>query len=55
MFDGLNPDKVMFSGNYLSAKKLYLLYDRNLGHYCVITNLNGDMLKKYICNGCDSL
>ena len=25
VFDGLNPDKVMFSGNSLSDKKLYLL------------------------------
>jgi len=37
VFDGLNPDRVMFSGNSLSAKKLYLLYDRNNEHYNVIT------------------
>ena len=55
VFDGLYPDKVMFSGNSLSAKKLYLLYDRYSGHYNVITNLEGAMAKKYICNGCDTL
>jgi len=32
VFDGLYPDRVMFSGNSLSAKKLYLLYDRNNEH-----------------------
>ena len=55
VFDGLNPDRVMFSGNSLSAKKLYLLYDRNNEHYNVITNLKGAMAKRYICNGCDTL
>jgi len=34
----------MFSGNSLSAKKLYLLYDRNNDHYNVITKFEG-------CNG----
>jgi len=34
----------------LSAKKLYLLYDRDSGHYNVITNVKGAMAKKYICN-----
>jgi hypothetical protein len=53
-FEGLNPDRVMFSGNSLSAKELYLLYDRNKNHN-VITNLKGAMAKKYICNGCDTL
>ena len=55
MFYGLYPDRVMFSGNSLSAKKLYLLYDQDTGHYNVITNLKGAMAKKYICNGCDAL
>ena len=55
MFDSLNPDKVMFSGNSLSAKKLYLLHDRDLGHHSVTTNLKGDMAKMYLCNGCDTL
>ena len=48
MFDGLYPHRVMFSGNSLSAKKLYLLYDRDSGHYNVITNLKGAMAKIYI-------
>jgi len=51
VFDGLYSDRVMFSGNSLSAKKSYLLYD----HYNVITNLKGAMAKKYLCNGCDTL
>jgi hypothetical protein len=29
VFDGLHPDRAMFSGNSLSDKKLYLLYDRD--------------------------
>jgi hypothetical protein len=41
----------MFSGNSHSTKKLYLLYDRDNGHYDVITNLKGAMAKRYICNG----
>ena len=32
VFDGLNPDRVMFSGNSRSAKKLHLLYDRDNEH-----------------------
>jgi len=48
VFDGLYPHRVMFSGNSLSAKKLYLLYDRDSGHYNVITNLKGAMAKIYI-------
>jgi hypothetical protein len=55
VFDGLHPDRVMFSGNSLSTKKLYLLYDRDNGHYDVITNLKGAMAKRYICNVCDTL
>jgi hypothetical protein len=39
VFDGLYPDRVMCSGNSLSAKKLYLLYDRDTRRYNVITNL----------------
>ena len=35
---GLKPDRVMFSGNSLSAKKLYLLYDVDCRHN-VISNL----------------
>jgi len=55
VFDGLYSDMVMFSGNSLSPKKLYLLYDRDSGHYNVITNLKAAMAKRYICNGCDTL
>ena len=55
VFDGLYPDRVMFSGNSLSVKKLYLLYNRDSGHYNVITNLKGAMAKRYICNGCATL
>jgi hypothetical protein len=54
VFDGLHPDRVMFSGNSLSDK-IYLLYNRASGHYDVITNLKGAMDKRYICNGCDTL
>jgi len=54
VFDGLYPDRVMFSGNSLSAKKLCLLYDPDSGQYNVITNLNGSMAKKNIRNGCDT-
>ena len=45
----------MLSGNSISAKKLYLLYDRDLGHYSVITTLKLAMAKTYICNGCGSV
>ena len=55
VFDGLYPDRVMFSGNSISAKKLYLLYNRDSGHYNVITNLKGAIAKRYICNVCDTL
>jgi hypothetical protein len=55
VFDGLHPDKEMFSRNSVSNKKLYLLYDSDSGHYNVITNLKGAMAKRFICNGCDAL
>jgi hypothetical protein len=42
-FDGLRPDGVIFSGHSLSAKKLYLLYGFESGHYNVITNLKAAM------------
>jgi len=51
--DGLSPDRVLFIGNSLSNKILYLLYDA--GHYNVITNLKGAIAKRYICNACDTL
>ena len=46
----------MFSGNSVSAKKLYLLYDEKDKHYNVITNLKAAMAKKYtICRNCSYL
>jgi len=53
VYDGLSPDGVLFGGNSLSNKKLYLLYEG--GNYIVITNLKGAMAKRYICNACDTL
>ena len=32
VFDGLSPDRLLLSGNSLSAKNLYLLYDSGSGH-----------------------
>jgi hypothetical protein len=55
VFDGLKPDRVIFSGKSLSAKKLYLLYDSDAGHYNVITNLKDAMAKMYMCEACDTL
>ena len=54
MFDGLNPDRVMFSGNSVSSKKFDLLYDSKDKRYNVITNSKVAMVKKYICNACDA-
>jgi len=55
VYDGLNPDRLVFRGNPNSAKKLYLLYDQDSGHYNVVTNIKAAMAKRYICNGCDTL
>ena len=55
VFDGINPDRVMFSGNSLSAIKLYLLYDMDSGNYNVIAKLKVAMARKYTCNVCDNL
>ena len=55
VFDGLSPDRLIFSGNSDSVKKLYLLYDSDKGHYNVITNIKAAMAKKYICDACDTL
>ena len=55
MFNGLNLDRVMFSGNSRSARKFYLLYDRDNEHYNVITSFKGAMAKRFICNRCDTL
>jgi len=55
VYDGLNPDRIIFSGNSHSNNKLYLLYGTDSGHYNVITNLKAAMAKRYICNACDTL
>jgi hypothetical protein len=55
VYDGLSPDRPICSGNSLSDKKLYLLYDADSGYYSVITNIKAAMAKKYICNACDAL
>ena len=39
VFDCLNTDRVMFSGNTLLYKKLYLLYNAEYRNYNVITNI----------------
>jgi len=45
VFDSLNTEWVVFSGNLLSTKKSHLLYDRDNRHYNVITNIKGVMAK----------
>ena len=55
VYDGLNSDRVMFSGNSVSKKKLYLLYNLDCKHYNVIRNLKGAIIKEYICNACDTM
>jgi hypothetical protein len=55
VYDGLSPDSLIFSGNSLSDKKLYLLYDADSGPYNVISNIKAAIAKKYICNACDAL
>ena len=55
VFDGLNVDRVIFSGNSLSDKKFYLLYNTDNRHYNVITNLKAAMANKYMFNACDTL
>jgi hypothetical protein len=44
-FDGLHPHMVIVNGISLSDKKLYLLYNRESGHYNVITSLKGATAK----------
>jgi hypothetical protein len=55
VYDGLSPDRLIFSGNSLSDKKLYLLYDSDTGHYNVNTNIKAAMAKRFVSNACDSL
>lgn len=33
VYDGLSPDRLIFSGNFLSDKILYLLYGTDKGDY----------------------
>jgi len=47
VYDGLSPDRVIFSGNSRSKKILYLLYDSNSEHCTVIPNIKTAMAKKY--------
>jgi hypothetical protein len=54
VYDGLRPDRLIFSRNFLSAMQLYLLYDSDSGHYNVITNIKAAIAKKYVCNACDN-
>ena len=55
LFDGLRPDRLIFSGNSHSTKKMYLLLNSDNADYNVITNINAAMVKKFICNACDTL
>jgi hypothetical protein len=54
VYDRLSPDRLIFSGNSLSDKKLHLLYDSGSGHYNLITNIKAAMAKMYGCNACDA-
>jgi hypothetical protein len=54
VYDGLSPGRLIFSGNSLSDRKLYLLYDSDSGHYNLITNIKAAMTKKYVCKACDT-
>ena len=51
----LSPDRIIFTGNSVSNKKFYLLYIADTDHYSAITNIKAAMVKKYICNACDTL
>jgi hypothetical protein len=42
-------------GNSVSTKKFYLLYDSDVGHYNVITNIKAATAKKNMCEACDTL
>jgi len=55
VFNGLNPDRDIYSGNSRSSKKFHLLYDRDNEHYNVITNLKRAVGTRVICNGCETL
>jgi hypothetical protein len=55
VYDGVSPDRLIFSGNSLSDKKLYLLYDSHSCHCNIITNIKAAMAKRYVCGACDTL
>jgi hypothetical protein len=55
VYDGLSPERVIFTGNSISEKKLSLLFDEETGHYNVITNIKAAMGKKFICEACDTM
>ena len=44
----------MFSGNSLSMKKLYMLYNSDTMHCNVITNIKAAM-EKYMAKACDTI
>jgi hypothetical protein len=46
VYDGFSYDILVFTGNSVSNKKLYLLHDANTGHCYVITNINLTMDKR---------
>jgi hypothetical protein len=50
VYGGLSPDRLIFTGNSVSSKKLYLLYNADTGHYNVITNNKAAMAKRYFCD-----
>jgi hypothetical protein len=55
VYDELSHDRLIFIWNSVSNEKLYLLYDADKGHYNAITNIKAVMVKKYICDACDTL
>jgi len=54
VINGLNTDRLMFSGNSLSGRKFYFLYNADTKHYSVITNIKAAMAKAYNCKACDT-
>jgi hypothetical protein len=55
VYDGLSPNRVMFSRNTDFPNKLNLLHDSENKNYDIITNITGAMAKRHTCNGCDML
>jgi len=45
----------MFTGNSLSEKKLYFLYNADTRHYNATTNIKAAMVERYMFNACDTL